>query len=338
MKTARQIFLLTFLITTTFFLMRCGENKKGTENTSATGSSENSNEADTLFAAPDTAQIPNDKFGAEVRYGRELMLNTAYYIGPDGVAGKYLGNKMNCTNCHMEAGTKPFAFNLMLSHLQYPQYRAREAKVLSLAERVNNCVMRPHSGRPLPLDSKEMIAFLSYLKWINSQLKDKKARGLEMPEFKFPNRAADPEKGAALFAQHCTRCHGENGQGQMDSLNITYKYPPLWGPSAYQPGSSMHRVIKQARWLKANMPQDLAKWYKPILTDEEAFDIAAFVNDDRIHTRPNPKTFDYPFPGEKAIDYGKGPFADTFSEAQHKFGPYLPIIDYWKAKGWKPGY
>ena len=96
------------------------------------------------------------------------MLNTAYYIGPDGVKGKYLGNKMNCTNCHQDAGTKPFSFNLMASHEHYPQYRAREGKVLTLAERVNNCVMRPHNGKPLPLDGEEMVAFLSYFKWINS--------------------------------------------------------------------------------------------------------------------------------------------------------------------------
>ena len=114
----------------------------------------------------DTTQIPNDKFGKEVKYGRNLMLNTAILIGPNGTNGQYLGNKMNCTNCHQNAGTKPFSFNLINSHKNYPQYRAREGKVLSLAERVNNCVMRPHNGKPLPLDSKEMLAFLSYLKWM----------------------------------------------------------------------------------------------------------------------------------------------------------------------------
>jgi thiosulfate dehydrogenase len=323
---------ITLVITAMFLFGRCGTP------TSKQEAHENITSADTLFDAPDTLNIPKDKFGDMVRYGRQLMLNTAYYIGPNGINGQYLGNKMNCTNCHQEAGAKPFSFNLMMSHRQYPQYRAREGKVLSLAERVNNCVMRPHSGKPLPLDGKEMIAFLSYLKWLNSQLKDEKAKGLEMPEFKFPERAADPNKGAQLYTTHCNRCHGESGQGEMDSLNITFKYPPLWGQFGYQPGSSMHRVIKQARWLKANMPQDLAKWYKPILNDEEAFDIAAFVNDDRIHSRPNPKTFDFPHPEEKAIDYGRGPFIDSFSEAQHKFGPYLPIIEYWKAKGKKPGY
>src|SRR5688572_23758363 len=86
----------------------------------------------------DFSQIPKDKFGEEVKYGRELMINTAFYIGPEGKVGKYLGNKMNCSNCHQEGGTKPFSFNLMSSHDNYPQYRSREAKVLTLAERVNN--------------------------------------------------------------------------------------------------------------------------------------------------------------------------------------------------------
>lgn len=292
------------------------------------------------YSAPDLGKIPNDKFGEQVRYGRELMLHTAYYIGPQGINGHYLGNKMNCTNCHQNAGTKPFAFSLMMAHERYPQYRAREGKVLSLAERVNNCVMRPHSGVPLPLDSKEMLAFLSYFRWLNSQLTadDRKKQGFENLEIDFPSRAGDPQKGQKLFELQCSRCHQPNGGGLFNTGDSSYQYPPLWGEFAYQPGSSMHRVIKQARWLKANMPNDKATYSNPFLTDEEAVDLASFINDDRIHTRPNPKTLDYPFPAEKAIDYGVGPFADTFQAAQHKFGPYKPILDYWKDHNMKPTY
>ncbi|PSL44786.1 thiosulfate dehydrogenase [Chitinophaga niastensis] len=287
----------------------------------------------------DTAAIPNDKFGEAVRYGMELMYNTAYYIGPAGVNGKYLGNKMNCNNCHQQGGTKPFSFNLMLSHEHYPQYRAREGHVLTLAERVNNCVTRPHNGKPLPLDSKEMVAFLSYFRWINSFVpKEKPSKGAKNLEVTFPDVAASPERGEPLFMQHCARCHGKEGEGKMRADNITYTYPPLWGNSAYQPGSSMHRIIKQAQWLKANMPYDKATWDKPFLSDAEAMDIAAFVNDDAIHHRPDVKSFDYPHLEEKALDYDRGPFADTFSIAQHKYGPYEPMISYWKNKGLKAAY
>lgn len=284
----------------------------------------------------DTSAIPNDAFGDMVKYGRALMLNTAYYIGPDGVNGKYLGNKMNCTNCHQNAGTKPYAFSLFRTHERYPQYRSREDKVLTLADRVNNCVMRPHSGVPLPYDSKEMTALLSYFKWLNSFVKDMpEAAGEKNLQIEFPKIAADPQKGAELYVIHCQRCHGADGEGVMHPDSSTYLYPPLWGMKAYQPGSSMHRVTVQARWLKANMPHDLATWQKPILTDEEALHIAAFVNDDRIHQRPTPPNFDYPNPNTKPMDYGKGPYADTFSEAQHKFGPWGPIISYWENKGMK---
>ena len=65
----------------------------------------------TTFVLPDTSTIPHDQFGEMVRYGRELVVNTAHYIGPNGTVGKYLGNKMNCGNCHLDAGTRPYGFN-----------------------------------------------------------------------------------------------------------------------------------------------------------------------------------------------------------------------------------
>ena len=86
------------------------------------------------------------------------------------------------------------------------------------------------------------------------------------------------------------------------------------------------------------MPYRKATWDKPFLSDEEALDIAAFVNDDDIHKRPYVKNFDFPHPEEKAIDYAINPFSDTFSVVQHKFGPYQPIIEFWKSKGLKPVY
>ncbi len=287
----------------------------------------------------DTLLIPQGKFGDAVKYGRELMINTALYIGPEGKNGKFLGNKMNCTNCHQEAGTKAFSFNLMLSHEQYPQYRAREGKVLTLADRINNCIERPHNGKPLPLDSKEMIAILSYLKWINSVVpKTGMVKGAKNLEIILPHRAASSEKGSKLFVLHCQTCHNANGEGQLRADNITYAYPPLWGEKAYQRGSSMHRVIKMAQWLKGNMPYGKATPDSPFLTDNEALDLAAFINDDVIHKRPFVQSIDYPYPAEKAIDYDRAPFMDSFSVMQHKFGPYPPIIAFWKKNGMKPVY
>lgn len=333
----KRIYMLIFFAALVFISSRfisCNETvqKESSEHPAVASNS------DSLFIL-DTSRIPNDKYGDAVRYGRELMLRTAYYIGPEGINGQYLGNKMNCTNCHQDAGTKPYSFNLVTTIRNYPQYRAREGKVLSMADRINNCIMHPHLGKPLPHDSKEMIAFISYFKWMNDSSEvTRNTPGVKNLQIEFPAVAASPVEGEKLFIANCSRCHGKDGEGIMQDNNETYIYPPLWGMKAYQPGSSMHRIIKMAQWLVANMPHTLATHEKPFLTAKEAFDVAAFINDDAIHQRPPVKEFQYPNFEEKAIDYDRGPFNDTFSVAQHKFGPYQPIIDYWKSKGMKPSY
>lgn len=292
--------------------------------------------ADTaVFAAPDTNTIPHDQFGDMVRYGRALIVNTAYYIGPNGTAGHYLGNKMNCTNCHMDGGTRPHGFNFFSTYARYPQYRGRENEVLNVGQRINNCVERPHNGTPLPLDSKEIVAMECYFKWLAGNVPvGQRVRGDESLEIEFPDRAADTKKGGEIYVKECASCHGNNGEGKFTIDSGTYIYPPLWGPTSYQNGSSPSRVIKLARFIKGNMPDKKATWRKPYLTDEQCIDVAAFVNDGNLHPRPQKKNKaipDYPDSKMKAIDYESGPYIDSFSAAQHKFGPYKPIIEYRKA-------
>lgn len=289
---------------------------------------------ETVHTAPDTGTIPHDEFGDMVRYGRDLILNTAYYMGPEGVARQNLGNKMNCTNCHLDAGTRPYGLNFFSTHARYPQYRARENRILTLAERVNNCIERPHNGVAIPLDSKEMIAIVSYMKWLSANVPTgQRVKGDEGIELTYPDRPANQQQGEAVYARHCASCHGNAGQGVFNMDSSTYIYPPLWGANSYERGSSMHRVLKAARFIKANMPHKQAFWDKPVLTDEEAIDVAAFINDDRIHSRPSKEGREnYPNVAKKPVDYDEGPYADTFSAFQHKFGPYKPIIDYHQKK------
>lgn len=288
-----------------------------------------------VYTPPDTSTIPHDQFGDMVRYGRELLVNTPKYIGPEGTAGHYLGNKMTCSNCHIDAGTRPFGFNFFSSHARYPQYRGRENKVLSLSERLNNCIERPGNGIPLPLDSKEIVAMVCYMKWLSSGVPvGAHVYGDEYAHLDYPDRPADPQKGAEIFTKECSSCHGKNGEGVLRPDSSAYLYPPLWGANTYQKGSSPHRVLKDAKFIKANMPDKKATWRKPYLTDEQAIDVAAFINDDSIHPRPEKKDKsvpDYPDIRFKPIDYGTGPYLDPFSEMQHKFGPYKPIVDYHKA-------
>ena len=65
-------------------------------------------------------------------------------------------------------------------------------------------------------------------------------------------------------------------------------------------------------------------YHHPILSNEAAWDIAAYIN-----SQPRPsknQDGDWPNKAKKPIDYPYGPYADSFSEMQHKYGPYDAIV------------
>lgn len=280
------------------------------------------------FVPPDTLNIPADKTGEMIRYGRALFIRTALLIGPKGGIANYTGNYGNCQNCHLQGGTKPLGNALVYSHLRYPQYRGREGKVLTLADRVNNCIERPLLGKPLPQNGREMTAFLAYLKWISAGRTspgDETTAGLK--DLPLMERAANPKTGKSIYLQKCAHCHGQNGEGTMAKNGKEYQYPVLWGPHAYARGSSMNRVSKMAAYVKYNMPY-LQTGGGAVLTDEEAWDVAAYINDIDQNPRPHFKgDVDFPNVKEKPFDFPYGPYGDGFSEMQHRFGPYKPIIE-----------
>jgi thiosulfate dehydrogenase len=278
------------------------------------------------FASPALDTLPNNRVSEEIKYGHELITKTAYYIGPNGTVGRYAGNRMNCTNCHLDGGRRLFGGSFSTTHGRYPAFRPRDNIIISLADRVNYCLERPHNGKWLPHESREMRAILVYIKWLGQNHAQSTRRfGDKLMDLRFLSRPASPEKGRVVYQKHCQTCHGQNGEGTLDQAGKLYTYPPLWGPDSYSIGSSMHRVRPAAAFIKANMPHGTT-WENPILTDEEAFDVAAFINDDRIHPRPQIDiSKDYPDLFEKPIDYPYGPYVDNFSAEQHKFGPWEPI-------------
>jgi thiosulfate dehydrogenase len=135
----------------------------------------------------------------------------------------------------------------------------------------------------------------------------------------FMNRAASPEKGQVVYQQKCASCHGTNGEGQPNIEGYGYAYPPLWGEHSYNDGAGLFRLSRFAGYVKANMPFG-ANYKNTQLSDEEAWDVAAFVN-----SQPRPKkdiSKDWPDISKKPFDHPFGPFADGKSEAQHKYGPW----------------
>jgi thiosulfate dehydrogenase len=258
-----------------------------------------------------------------VTYGKALIAQTALYLGPKGTV-RAISNGLNCQNCHLDAGTKPFGNNYGSVASLYPKYRARSGTIENLYKRVNDCIERSLNGSPLDTNSREMQAIIAYIQHIGSNVpKGTAAHGSGLKEIALLDRPADPEKGRVVYELKCQVCHLANGEGLKIGDSPVYLYPPLWGENSYNDAAGLYRVSTFARYVKYNMPWGVSH-EAPQLTDEEAWDVAAFVNSQPHPHKETPD--DWPDISLKPMDHPRGPFSDTFSEAQHKFGPYQGIL------------
>lgn len=280
------------------------------------------------WIGPAAFQIPvyAEEDGKDIWYGHELIAKTSYYLGPKGKVAQ-ISNGLNCQNCHLNAGTKPFGNNYGAVASTYPKFRERSGSEESIEKRVNDCFERSLNGKPLDEESKEMKAIVAYLKWVGRKIpKGEKPYGSGIMELAYLERSADPLKGKIVFTGHCTRCHGDNGQGLANTDGTGYEFPPLWGPNSYNEGAGLYRLSRFAGYVYNNMPNTV-NWHNPEITPEQAWDVAAYVN-----SQPRPKkdlTGDWPDIAGKPVDHPFGPYADPFPEIQHKYGPFGPIAA-WK--------
>ncbi|MGI8635658.1 MAG: c-type cytochrome, partial [Segetibacter sp.] len=98
----------------------------------------------------------------------------------------------------------------------------------------------------------------------------------------------------------------------------------------YNDGAGLYRLSSFASFVSSNMPYNVASRQHPVLSNEEAWDVAAFVN-----SQPRPRVDqrkDWPDVTKKPFDAPYGPYADSFKQQQHKYGPYEPIVNVKTAK------
>ncbi|MCL1627209.1 cytochrome c [Roseibaca sp. V10] len=93
-----------------------------------------------------------------------------------------------------------------------------------------------------------------------------------MVDVTVPELSAPEQKGAALFAQNCATCHGENAAGK-DGVG-----PPLvhiiYEPSHHGDGSfyvAARMGVRAHHWSFGNMPA------QPQITDEDVAKIVAYI-------------------------------------------------------------
>ena len=285
--------------------------------------------ASPVWTMPEIGALPRNAHGALVREGRDLITATYAYVGPNVAdpAKRYAGNNLACTNCHLNAGTKKFGIPLFGLYGDFPKYSARTGGPISIEDRVNECFTRSMNGRAMPVDAPEMRAIVAYIDFLSTGAPPgQNLPGLGVGKMAELNRAADPERGRPIYANKCAVCHNPDGSGIPNSRaapQLGYMMPPLWGPESYNDGAGMARLITFANFVHFNMPHG-ADYLNPQLSDEEAWDVAAYVL-----SQPRPQrsglSRDFPDLLLKPVDAAFGPYADGFSEQQHKYGPFGPI-------------
>jgi thiosulfate dehydrogenase len=317
-KTTRYIvsgICITALIGVGYFFSHQEENLPAVE--------EKEDATEQLWVGPDPEAIDiTTDSGKLIAYGRELIANTASYLGPKGSVMQ-VTNGMNCQNCHLEAGTKPWGNNYGAVYTTYPKFRNRSGTVENIYKRINDCLQRSLNGQVLDTTSREVMALYAYFKWLGSGVpRGVVPAGAGLESLPYLDRPADSVRGKAIYVAKCQLCHGPDGKGQFNPDGATYLYPPLWGENSYTTAAGLYRLGRFAGYAYNNMPFG-ATWQARQLTVEEAWDVAAFVNS---QSRPV-RTFieDWPDISKKPLDHPFGPYADGFSEGQHRFGPFGPI-------------
>lgn len=227
---------------------------------------------DGTFTPPAESDIPKNEFGDMVTLGKNIFVNTQQY------AKAYVGNGLNCTNCHIDNGRKADSAPLWAAYVIYPAYRKKTGQVDTIGSRIQGCFKYSMNGKAPALDSKEMTALVTYHYWLAKGA----PTGVKLPGQGYlalakPAMEPDLTRGSEVYKNNCALCHGANGEGTQ--ANGAFVFPPLWGKDSFNWGAGMHRIDNAAGFIKANMPYGRGG----MLTDQQAWDVALFMNS---HERP----------------------------------------------------
>lgn len=177
--------------------------------------------------------------------------------------------RLHCASCHLDAGGNLQASPWLGMTRKYAYPRTQD-----LQRRINLCFAHSLNGKPLPLedDDPTMRALIVYMQWLDEQAA---AQGLRAPATAFPPLAihrGDGARGREIFQQKCAFCHNVRGQGRYEDGR--YYRPALWGPQSFNRQAGLAEPAKMAAFLRANMPHR----FGGALTDQEAWDLAAFID------------------------------------------------------------
>jgi thiosulfate dehydrogenase len=231
------------------------------------------------FRVPSESEFPDSAYRLSALRGRALVVATRDSL-PHNV-----GNSLRCASCHLDNGLRKNAMPWVGSYSRFPQYRPRSGKIDLIEDRINDCFERSMNGKALAPSGRNMRDIVAYFAFLSRGIPvgaEMEGQGLA----RLTPVPGDVNRGVALFASTCARCHGADGNG-------TALAPPLWGQRSYNVGAGMANIITAASFIHRLMPIDRPGQ----LTEQQAFDVATYIN-----TRPRPdfagKVHDWPKGGK----------------------------------------
>ena len=296
--------------------------------------------------------------------GYDIMNNTYQKIGvvrTDGKAPLYIGRVMNCSTCHAQAGTVPYAWPFFRTLSQFGDRERQDDPVFTGEEygflgyyrdttTVNrdcgiNCAGQGH----LPVGSEEMLALNAWVKTVTNGIYDNE--GILIPELKLrvnngkipgarvPTFArvgsdagfkADLTAGKRTYERVCASCHGKSGEGKWSDTS-GYSVPPVAGPASYSKAGGPYMTPVIAAFIQRQMP--LAK--PGSLSEQDALNVAAYINALPRESRWwQDYYWDHNPCGRQAfqpLDVGVVPEGFPLTPDQVKLGPWKPIADWLKS-------
>lgn len=218
-----------------------------------------------------------------IKRGYALVTNT-YELLP-----KYVPKaKLHCASCHLSAGGNSDAAWWVDLKSEYPTKPQLQA-------RINHCFTNSLNGNALCTPAGKgvkgncdtnanMNAITTYMQWLDEQaatlaLCNTVAHGYPPISAGTGNVA----NGQKTFVQKCAVCHGLDGQGRYEGN--TYFRPALWGPHSFNKAAGM---FGDPEFLAA-----FARWNMPLmagglLTDQEAWDVEAYIDSQPRPAAPTP--------------------------------------------------
>jgi thiosulfate dehydrogenase len=202
-----------------------------------------------------------DDYEGNVVFGYNIVMDTNRY------AGRYSGNGLRCSSCHLKGGTQSDGFPLNVAGV-YPKWRSKNGVRNGIELRIRDCFLYSLNGVMPPPEAAEVQAVAAYINYLSEgEVIGRPPKGWGVPTLPDTGSDPNPPRGQVVYMRECAACHGANGQGNGP-------VPPVWGLESYNAGAGLTSVPRLAGFIWANMPMGKER----SLSHQEALDVAAFLN------------------------------------------------------------